>query len=79
MSFEYGTEIVTTSTGEVNVEYYRRQAASLRSQEFCSIAKSVIKSLSKIFAVPAELYHEPSVYLSQVKHLSNNHAPNGYN
>ena len=60
MSFEYNSEIVTTSTGEVDVQYYRQEAGRLRSEELSLVIKSMVKSVKKTLNVPADLYHAVS-------------------
>jgi len=55
MSFEYNAETVVTQTGEVDVAYYRREAARMRSEEVFSIYKTLVAAVKKMVGSQTEL------------------------
>jgi hypothetical protein len=55
MSFEYNAETVVTQTGEIDVAYYRQEAARMRSEEVFSIYKALLSAVKKMIGSQAQL------------------------
>lgn len=55
MSYEYNAETVVTETGEVDVAYYRQEAARMRSEEVFSIYKALVSAVKKMIGSQTEL------------------------
>jgi hypothetical protein len=69
MNNQYHQDIVTTETGIVDIEHYKREASRIRSEYLLALLKSSVSFVKGLFATDKDL-SEAAVNMFKVEKLA---------